>query len=144
MYRPLNSVTSFHGSCFIPDLSSSSSRLQTIPLFEAYRLGTAILGMIWTVVGHHYDFEFMLWPGLEAHLPPCKASMLTTPLMVPSAPPEYREYQAVYQKLCCREVARAANLAKPISGVIFDLIRSARGGHNFMTFSAMYLEIKCK
>ena len=33
-------------------MSSSSSRLQAIPLFEAYRLGTSILGMIQTAVGH--------------------------------------------------------------------------------------------
>ena len=39
---------------------SLSSRLQAIPLFEAYRLGTSILGMIRTVVEHHYKSEFVL------------------------------------------------------------------------------------
>ena len=92
--------------------SSSSSRLQAIPLFETYWLGTFILGMIRTAVGHHYDFEFVLPPGLEGlppsdpphplanaravcrvifraieglepRLPACKASMLTT---TPTAP----------------------------------------------------------
>ena len=58
--------------------SSSSSRLQAIPLFRAYRLGTSILGMIWTAMGHyHYDFELVLWLGLEPRSPMCKASMLT-------------------------------------------------------------------
>ena len=39
---------------------------------------------------------------------------------------------------------RAANLAKPISGVLVNLVRSAGVQHNFMTFNAMYLQIKCK
>ena len=64
-------------------ISSSSSRLQAIPLFEAYWLGTSILGVIRTAMGHHYDFEFMLPLGLEHRLPACKASMLTT---TPTAP----------------------------------------------------------
>ena len=58
--------------------SSLSSRLQAIPLFKAYRLGTSILGMIRTAMGHHYKFEFVLWPELEPRSPVCKASMLTT------------------------------------------------------------------
>ena len=33
-----------------------SSRLQAIPLFRAYWLGTFILGMIQIAVGHYYDF----------------------------------------------------------------------------------------
>ena len=61
-----------------------SSRLQVIPLFQAYRLGTSILGMIRTAVGHHYKFEFVLWPGLEPRSPVCKASMLTTTPTVPT------------------------------------------------------------
>ena len=39
---------------------------------------------------------------------------------------------------------RAANLAKPRSGEIFDRVRSAQMRHDFMTFNAMYLQIKCK
>ena len=64
--------------------SSSSSRLQAIPLFEAYGLRTSILGMIRTTVGHHYKFEFVLGPGLEPRSPTCKASMLTTTPMAPT------------------------------------------------------------
>ena len=64
----------------------SSSRLQAIPLFEAYRLGTSTLGMIRTAVGHHSKFEFVLSPGLEPRSPACKASMLTTTPTAPMVP----------------------------------------------------------
>ena len=39
---------------------TQASRLQAIALFEAYRFGTSILGMIQTAVGHHNKFEFVL------------------------------------------------------------------------------------
>ena len=43
--------------------SSSSSRLQAISLFEAYWLGTSILGKIQIAVGHHCDFEVVFVTG---------------------------------------------------------------------------------
>ena len=42
--------------------------------------------MIRTAVRHHYDFEFVLSPGLEPWSPACKASLLTT---TPTAPTKY-------------------------------------------------------
>ena len=32
-----------------------------------------MLGIIQTVMGHHYDFEFVLGPGLEPRSPECMA-----------------------------------------------------------------------
>ena len=46
-------------------LINDKSFIQATPFFEAYWLGTSILGMIRTAVVQHYDFELVLWLGLE-------------------------------------------------------------------------------
>ena len=67
--------------------SPVSLRLRAIPLFMACWFDASILGMIGTAMGHHYNFELVLWPGLELHSPECKAIMLTT---TPTVPKSYK------------------------------------------------------
>ena len=78
-YITMGPISSFQTViCSTCIISSSSSRLQAIPLFEAYRFRTSIIGMKQTVLDTITILNSCCNRDFNTRLPECKASMLTT------------------------------------------------------------------